>query len=182
MKALGLDPGFAFFGWGIVRLNPRLELVDAGCARTKKNKRKVLATDDNIVRGRELWRALDELWSNHHPVVIATESMSWPRNASVTGKMGIAWGILISFAERYELPVVAVSPQNMKKKLVGKNSASKAEVRKAVLATQGFVRLAGLLDKTLPVTQHEHPIDAVGAVLTSLDTDVFRAFRRGNPG
>ena len=179
MNVIGLDPGFASLGWGVVELTPRVVLINAGCIRTKKSQRKVLATDDNVRRIRELYRVLDPVFTQYEPRAIATESMSWPRSSSVCAKLGMSWGLSIAIAERYDLPLVSVSPMDLKTALTGDGTASKAEVRAAVLATPGFHRLAGLLDKAkFPPSQYEHPTDAVAAVLATQTTDIMRTIRQ----
>lgn len=179
MKVLGLDTGFAFFGWGVVDISASGEMaIAAGCIKTKKSTRKVLAFDDNFRRGRELYDGLSLVIIKHEPKAIAVESMSWPRNAGVTAKLGIAWGVTIALATEFELPVVGVSPQELKRALTGSQKTTKAGMRDAVLEVPGFRRLAGMLAKVLPRGQHEHPIDAIAAVIATRDTDVMRTIRK----
>ena len=179
MNVLGIDTGFASYGWGIVDLTTEGErVVAAGCIRTKKSKRKVLITADNFRRGAEIERELERVIAVHDPKAIAIEAMSWPRSSSVVAKLGIAWGITIAVATRHDFPVVSSSPQELKKRLTGKASSSKEEMRAAVLKTTGCIRLAGMLAKVLPASEHEHPIDAVAAVIAARDTDVMRTIRQ----
>ena len=173
--ALGLDPGFASFGWAIVRLFPERERVAAlGVIETKKSPKKlsVRAADDNSVRTRIIAEALQKLVERYHPKVIAAEAFSQPRNASVSGKLGRAWGAVDTLSVFSGLPVIQASPQAIKKALCGKQNASKDEVQEALR-----VRYSGQFDsytERTPKGKWEHPFDAVGAVVACLDSEVMR--------
>ena len=177
MNILGIDGGFGNLGWSVVEIGASTaRLVELGCVTTKPSQRKVLKTDDNIQRCRELVRALRPVWADSSPVAIAAESMSWPRNASSSAKIGIAWGVVITLAELLSLPIIATSPQGIKKALTNDASASKAKVQAAVEAIHGFENLAALLEPIVK-TRREHPVDATAAVIAALDTEIVRAIR-----
>ena len=181
MNVIGIDIGFASLGWGIVELGRNdVRIVDAGCIRTKpsQKKRNVLAASDNIRRVRELDTGLVKVFERYEPRAFAAESMSWPRSSSVCAKLGMAWGVVLSLANARRLPIVIATPMEIKTALTGNGSASKEAVRQAVLDRRGFMRLAGMLDKALPKGQHEHPVDATAAIITTLESDVMLTIRQ----
>ncbi len=186
---LGIDGGFSKMGWAAVLVQDGFpQLHSCGVFETKKSAKKkgVLASSDNVRRGRELWTMLEDGYQpleayGHFGAVhfdqarcICVEAQSWPRNASSSAKMGIAWGILIAFSELHQIPMVEASPQQIKTACTGKASASKKEVQQGIAKRVGFENLPELLDK-MPRTKREHAADAVGAVIACLGSDVVRA-------
>ena len=183
---LGIDPGFAAMGWAVV--DPAtMHCKAVGLIRTAKDKRKVLATADNVKRGRELLVGLAAVLDRWNVAAIASESMSWPRNAGVTGKMGIAWGVIIAVAEIHGLPLVTVSPQDLKRAATGRKNASKTDVFCAATGVGSPLGVAGVVpglltrldDSGIPEGKWEHPVDAACAVYATRESDVMRALQRG---
>ena len=69
MIALGIDPGTATCGFGVVALEEgRLHLIDAGCVRTP-------ATETDAQRLRQIHRALTGLVEQHHPDRVGIERL-----------------------------------------------------------------------------------------------------------
>lgn len=175
---LGLDPGFASFGYSVLRFTPEgEEVVAVNVIRTKKTgkKRNVLASDDNFRRARAIASVLREVVVGFQPRALAAEALSLPRNASAAAKVAMSWGILADIVEEFQIPLVQQSPQGIKKTLCGKVSATKVEVQEVVMkrypgAFQPF------MDAT-PKGQWEHGFDSVSAVLATIDSDVLRAVR-----
>ena len=206
---LGFDPGFAKLGWVQVAIFPdREEVLAMGIVSTEKSsvKRKVLAADDNVRRGREVADAVKGLFSigqynqgtlvvpatqdadgkrirkhrvlSAYPTVraVCAESMSFPRNASAAAKMAITWGVLIDRLFETNMPLVQSTPQEIKDALCGVKSASKEEVRDAVVKRYGQGLHAML--KGYAGGDHNHAFDALAAVVAGLDSDVIRMARK----
>lgn len=172
MIALGLDPGFKSLGWAHVRIDRRSEMI-ADLGLLESEKRGGRATDDNVRRTREIARALSPLFEGVD--VVCCEAMSFPRSASVAAKMALAWGVIVCLAEARELPIVQVTPQALKIAVCGDKTAPK----EAVLSSLSR-RYPELLIHLEPLrrTAHEHPTDAVGAVVASLPSELVRGLRR----
>ncbi len=182
--ALGLDPGFASFGWSLVALHEtHEELLELGVLRTKKSKEKVLLRDDNHRRCGELVRALLQITHGRRPHVICAEAISLGgggaearKQISTMTNMGRVWGIVDTLTEIFEVALIQVAPQTIKKACCGVVSASKADVRVALDA-----RFDGALEEALSqiraAKQHEHPVDATGAIVACLNHDHLRLAR-----
>lgn len=180
---LGLDAGFSHFGWSAVRLVPaggeRVEGL--GSIHTEPSQRRGLVRDDDQRRAAQIARQLLEIARRYEPVVLCAEALSHvnPKTSrmpiSTTVKVGRAWGEVDMLAELLETALVQASPQAIKKTLCGTRSASKAQVKRAVLAR--YPEVAHLL-AAIPAGRHEHPVDAVGAVVASLHTNELRLARR----
>lgn len=171
MIALGADIGLATFGWGASRLGRGEELEQVlalGVIVTKKGKGQgVLVTDDLHRRGQEIARALVEVLDLYRPDVVCAESISYPRNAASAAQIGRAWGIVDAELERRGIPLISASPQAIKKTNTGKATASKAEMLDA-LDERYSGRVRQLLRPYRAKTLHEHPVDALGAIVACL--------------
>lgn len=174
--ALGLDPGFADFGWAKVNIYAyRADVPAMGVIRTEKSaaKRNVLAVDDNLRRTFEIYDNLSSLFEGVS--VVCVESMSFPRNSSAAAKVAMTWGVMASLVKKCGVPLLQVSPQAIKKAVCKKNNASKEEVESAVKSIFPFK--AGLLEDVAP-SHHNHAWDALAAVHACMDSDVMRALKQ----
>lgn len=147
--------------------------------KTEKSdkKLKVLESDDNTRRGREVAKAfriaLEEI---PVPIAFCVEAQSFPRSSSAAAKTAISWGIVIAAAERLDVPIFQARPQEIKQKLCGAKSASKYAVQESLDSMFG-AKLHALVEG-LPKTKLEHPYDSVGAVVACADSDLLRMMRR----
>lgn len=175
---LGLDPGFASFGYCVFRFTKEgEEVVAVNVIRTKKTakKKNVLASDDNFRRARAIAAVLREVVEGFQPRAIAAEALSLPRNASAAAKVAMSWGILADIVEDRQIPLIQQSPQGLKKALCGKKSATKQDIQEVL---EGLY--PGAFDQFISATpkgQWEHGFDAASAVVGLKDSDVLRAVR-----
>jgi crossover junction endodeoxyribonuclease RuvC len=171
MRIIGIDAGFASLGWAVVDIGESvLTPIMCGVIRTEKATKKVQvrSSEDNIKRAQVIYKNLVAIIGGSSVKLIATESMSWPRNAGVVAKMGIVWGVIASVAEVYNLPVIQSSPMEIKRKVTGDGKSNKermiAEIR------QRFPTLSWPTQETL----HEHVADAVGAVIACQESEYVK--------
>lgn len=183
---LGLDPGFASFGWAVQRVDALTgaeRLEGLGVIRTKKATGKVLVRDDDHARAAEMARGLIEVTRRWRPHVICAEALSHVNPSgparmpvSTMTKMGRVWGLVDMLCEVYEVGLLQASPQTIKKATAGKASATKGEVLDALDARFGG-RVRELLRSIKATTQHEHPVDALGAIVALEHHDHMRIAR-----
>lgn len=182
---LGTDPGFASFGFSVVRLTKAAEeIIRTDVIRTQKSAKKtgVKAADDNFRRAQAISAMLHEVVKEYQPMALAAEAASYPRNASASAKIAMAWGILADICHVYQLPMVQATPQDIKKALCNNKSASKEDIRRAMEARypdqfEDFKARFPAKKPPQPNGQWEHGFDAAGSVVTCLDTDVLRMAR-----
>jgi len=174
LRVIGIDPGFANFGWAVVDLfdvQPRAVL--AGLISTEKadKKQNTYAAHDNVRRAREIAALLRELIEAFTPLALCLEAMSFPRSSSVAAKMAMSWGVIAAQAERFSLPIVSISPQAIKLAVASNKSASKEDVARGVAA-----RMSGIDVEVarVPRGKREHCYDAAASVLAARDSDVLR--------
>jgi crossover junction endodeoxyribonuclease RuvC len=174
---LGIDPGFASIGVAAIRLGVRGDtLLEVGVIRTEGSdkKRKVLASDDNARRGREIARELGAWLDKYKPKAIAAEAMSFPRNSSAAAKMALTWGVIIAACEARGIALLQASPQEIKVALAGAKSATKEQVQAGVQRRHKALaaKLVGI-----PRSLHEHACDAAAAAMTCIGSDAVRLLR-----
>lgn len=180
IRVLGIDPGFANVGYTLMDLtNDKEVIVGSGVIRTVKSYKKgrVRAADDNVRRTREISHSLLGLLATGTPEkvrVICAEAMSFPRNASNAAKMAMTWGVIVSFAELWQIPILQASPREIKMISCGTGAASKEQVEAAML-----LRYPEMTDITanLGATLREHAFDSAGAIVACLNTDEIRMLR-----
>jgi Holliday junction resolvasome RuvABC endonuclease subunit len=195
---LGIDPGFASLGYAVLELGvggAEDRVVTIGVLRTKATdkKHRVLVADDNVRRGRELARPLGTLvrkgdtdYAHKPPMgglfedvsticLVCAEKMSFPRSSSAAAKVAMTWGLMIANLERYHLPLLVATPQDVKRRVTGKADASKKEVEAAMIKRfgRGLLRMV----KGIPETQREHAFDALASAVACLDSEEGRMVR-----
>jgi Holliday junction resolvasome RuvABC endonuclease subunit len=175
---LGIDSGFAEMGYAFVRLTPEERVIDLGAFQTKKDPRKqrVLCSDDEFRRAREIARYLDELLVRHgRPAVVCFEAQSYPRNSATVRKMALAWGAAAAVIELRSVADSHASPQAIKTTLCGVANASKKDVRAALERRYGepLKRLLSPLSTKLAA----HSCDALGSIVACSDGPEVRMAR-----
>jgi Holliday junction resolvasome RuvABC endonuclease subunit len=185
MFIIGIDPGFASVGYSVLCSSENfLDIQRVGVFRTEKSskKRAIYAADDNFRRAKEIGKLLEDLCREFSPIgYIAVESMSFPRNASAAAKVAMFWGLLASVCMRYQSSVVQLMPMEIKKAVVGSKTATKEDVREAV--RKKFEHNLALLDafeSGHPKDCREHVYDSLGAVITSINSEVALLLKRSS--
>ena len=183
---LGIDGGFANTGYCLAEYwsgGPLLP-IQAGVLRTKKAAARMRASVDNVRRAQQLAKQLTRLvfaegedgLAKTATHCICSESMSFPPHASTAAKLAMAWGVVSTVAYVGAIPIVQESPQNIKLAVAGNRKASKAMMQSVLL--EHYEGLEGLLSD-IPRSQWEHPLDALGAIVACLDSEIVKAVVQG---
>ena len=139
MITLGIDPGTAICGFGVVAFDGgKLTLVDAGCIRTK-------ADDSDAARLRQLHGALGQLIAQHRPERVGVERLFFQRNVQTAMAVGQARGVALLAAAEADLPIDEPTPNEVKQQVCGNGSADKQQVATMVERLLG-VSLTGVPD------------------------------------
>ncbi len=126
MIVLGIDPGTAALGYGIVESRSgRLRMVDSGCLVTKPD----AALPQRLLAIHAL---LDELLALHKPDLIAVERLFFSRNAQTAFAVGQARGVVLLAAAQAEVPVREATPNEVKVAVTGYGAADKEQVGRMV--------------------------------------------------
>lgn len=182
--SLNLDPGFAWLGWSVVNLHQDGDAVAGmGLLRTVKanTKRKVGVADDNFCRARLIAHELRLLVEHYSPSAVCFEAFRQPRNAAVAAKLGMTYGIIATLSEVCRLPVVSMSPQEIRR-VCGK-ATSKDEVARVAFerfredeGSRGAIRTFLRTYKDAKAS-HVHAWDSLAVAIAAADSDVVNALR-----
>lgn len=156
--ALGLDPGTATTGYGLVRLHRdgSLEAVDFGVITTPKD----LPAPERLDL---LYRELLQLLETHRPQTAAVEKLFFQKNVSTAIGVGQARGVLLLALAQKGLDVAEYTPNEVKQAVAGYGSADKRQV-------QEMVRV--LL--TLPeIPRPDDAADALAVAICHLNTNRY---------
>lgn len=159
MKVLGVDPGTAITGYGVVEpARGRVaRLVECGVLRTR-------AADPLPQRLQVLHEGLAELLERHRPDALAVEGIFYATNVRTTVVLGHARGVILLAGAQAGVPVFEYSPAAIKKAIVGRGAALKPQV--------GF-----MIARLLQLAAAPAPADAADGVAIAL-THLLAAGRR----
>ncbi|MEN3202752.1 MAG: crossover junction endodeoxyribonuclease RuvC [Atribacterota bacterium] len=122
MKVLGIDPGIALTGFGLLEVEgDRLRLLDAGCIVTSES----LSPEKRL---RSLFEDLGVLFTTYAPEEVAVEELFFNRNVTTALSVGAARGIVLLCAALCEVPVYGYTPLEVKQAVVGYGRATKRQV------------------------------------------------------
>ena len=132
MIVLGIDPGTAALGYGIVdRTGGRLRAVDYGCFMTSP-------AQSLPERLRDLHAHVAELIETHHPHLVAVERVFFSRNAQTAFAVGQARGVVLLAAAQAGVPVREATPSEVKIGVTGYGRAEKGQVGRMVAVILGL--------------------------------------------
>ena len=125
---LGIDPGTAVTGYGIVRKEGRnpLALVECGVIRTKPR-------DALPQRLGEIHEGVLELIRRHKPAVLSIEDIFYARNVRTTVVLGHARGVILLAAAQAGMDIHEFPPSEIKKAVAGTGAATKLQVQFMVM-------------------------------------------------
>ena len=148
MKVLGIDPGTAACGYGIVHENGnRLRAVDFGWWKTPASARPEL-------RLKTIYEGVAELIDRHGPDAVALEESFVGADARTALSVGQARGAVLVACELAGVECAEYAPARVKQAVCGYGRAEKAQVQKMVQAILGL--------KELPEPHHAADALAVG--------------------
>lgn len=123
MIILGIDPGTARLGWGIIETKgANSKAVFFGCITTE-------ATRAPPARLLHLHGELTKLLSKHKPDCMSIEELFFTKNAKTIIPVGQARGVAILAAAQKNISVVSYSPLAVKRAITGNGNADKKQVQ-----------------------------------------------------
>lgn len=126
MIILGIDPGTAATGYGIVESNKgRLKFKECGCITTSK-------TATLPERLEEIYHDLTKLIKKHRPDKMAVESVYFYNNVKTAIAVAQARGVVLLCAKQNKIPVQEFTPLQVKSTLTNYGKAKKKQVQQMV--------------------------------------------------
>lgn len=126
MIILGIDPGTATTGYGIISCEENLiKLVDYGVITTESK-------DSLDVRLEIIAERLEELINKYQPFEVAVEELFFSNNAKTAIAVGQARGVILLTAKKCHCAVAGYTPLEVKNAICGYGKAEKKQVQKMV--------------------------------------------------
>jgi crossover junction endodeoxyribonuclease RuvC len=122
---IGIDPGTALLGFGVIRSNGESELVDYGVIETT-------STSTMPDRLKFLYDSVRNLVEQFRPDVLAIEQLFFARNVTTAISVGQARGVVLLAAAQAGVSVVEYSPSEVKHAVVGYGKADKSQMQEMV--------------------------------------------------
>ena len=120
---LGIDPGTAVTGFGVVLRDPRgrVTLVECGVIRTS-------AGHPLPRRIRDIYEGIVELIQRHRPTSLSVEQVFHGKNSRTALSLGHARGAILLAGSLHDLPIAEYTAVAIKKAVAGTGRATKDQV------------------------------------------------------
>jgi crossover junction endodeoxyribonuclease RuvC len=159
MTVLGIDPGTASTGYGVVaRRGGRSVALDGGVIETPSE----LALERRLA---DIHARLSELIETHRPEAVAIEDLYFGRNVRSALAVGQARGVALLAAGQAGVPCFSYTPQQIKGAVCGSGRADKEQVQ----------RMVGALLSLPAPPEPDHAADALAVALCHANGAPLRA-------
>jgi crossover junction endodeoxyribonuclease RuvC len=149
MLVMGIDPGVASTGFGVVRVeSAEMSAVDAGVIQAPTG-------DPAAARLARIHDGVSELLSLHRPSALALEDVYFGRNARSAIAVGQARGVALLAAGQRGIACFDYTPQAVKMAVCGSGAATKDQVQRMVGALLGLAQ----------APESDHAADALAAAI-----------------
>ncbi len=169
MIVLGIDPGTAVTGYGVVRTRggspaSGAELLECGVIRTRPSEALAARLSD-------IYEGVRELIARHAPQALAVEDVFYAKNVRTTVVLGHARGVVLLAGQQAGLPIHEYPPATIKKAVTGSGGATKGQVQFMV------ARLLRLKHAPEPADASDGVAAALACVLQADVTRLIEAHR-----
>ncbi|MFO7951918.1 MAG: crossover junction endodeoxyribonuclease RuvC [Bacillota bacterium] len=166
MRILGIDPGVAITGYGLVEENGRnFQCLASGCVRTDKDR-------PTASRLKKIHKQICDLIASHDPEALVVEKIFFSKNVRTAFQVGEARGVIILAAASSGIDLFEYTPLQVKQAVAGYGKAEKIQVQKMVQMLLQLPRLPRVDDEA----------DALAVALCHLQNRRFEnAIKGGKP-
>jgi crossover junction endodeoxyribonuclease RuvC len=164
MLVIGIDPGIAITGYGLVKEghDGGIEMVAFGAVTTP-------ARDDLSVRLQQVYAGIRGLVEKYHPDSAAIEKLLFGKNVTTAMAVGQARGVTLLALADCGIPIGEYTPASIKQAVAGYGNANKTQV-------QDMVRLLLNLDE---VPRPDDAADALAVAITHLHSIRYQQLYNG---
>ena len=128
MIILGIDPGFARMGWGVIsKTGAKFSLVNYGCLETSPE----AGLSDRL---EIIFDGISKVIKEYKPDLAGIETLFFITNAKTAVKVGEARGAILVALKKSGVKVCDVTPLQVKQAVAGYGRAEKIQVQKMVKA------------------------------------------------
>lgn len=121
---LGVDPGIARLGWGILEYeNNQFKILGCGCIETSKklsSPKRLLAISQN----------LEKIIQKYQPKILAIEELFFNQNLKTAIAVAESRGVILLVAAKHQLEIREFKPAEVKQAVTGIGNAPKEQVQK----------------------------------------------------
>lgn len=157
MIILGIDPGYAIVGYGLIRKEgARLIPIQYGCINTE-------ASLDTATRLKQIYDATKFIIEEYKPNEFALEKLYFNRNVTTALTVGQARGVLMLAAVEAGLPIAEYTPLQVKQSTVGYGKAEKKQIQEMVK----------VLLKLKQVPKPDDAADALAIAITHANSSLY---------
>ena len=126
MIILGIDPGTATTGFGIIKkVKKTMKVLDYGCIKTSPD-------FPDGERLKKISNELNKLIKKHQPKAMAVENIYFFKNLKTAMPVSQAKGVILLAAARKKIPIYEITPLQMKMAITGYGKAEKKQVQKMI--------------------------------------------------
>ncbi len=139
---LGIDPGTAVLGYGIVKeVGKQLSLVNLGVIKLDH-------LDDHGLKLQRIFQKTSALIEQYQPDCMALEAPFYGKNIQVMLKLGRAQGVAMAAALNRDIPIFEYAPRKIKQSVTGNGNAGKEQVAAMLKTLLRFQETPQFLDAT----------------------------------
>lgn len=157
MRILGIDPGMAIVGYGIINYeNDKISLETSGSIQTNKN----LTDSERLL---EIYNDLSVIIEKYKPDFASIEKLFFFKNQRTIIPVAEARGVILTALQKYDVPFAEYTPIEVKQVLTGYGRAEKKEVEQRVglvLGTDDLPKLDDTVDAIAIAICHTRNIHA----------------------
>ncbi len=134
VRILGIDPGTAIVGWGVIDADgSQIHHVAHGCITTPKE-------SADAQRLEEIARDLAVIIAEYTPQLAAVERIFYAKNQTTVIGVAQARGVILAELARANIAIGEYSPPQVKQAVTGHGRADKKQVQEMVRALCGLAR------------------------------------------
>ena len=123
MRVIGIDPGYAIVGWGVVEYSGnRFAPVGYGALMTDKD----TPFEQRLV---EIYAGVQDVLQRYRPEALALEKLFYQHNQTTVIGVAEARGVILLAAARRGVPVFEYTPMQVKQAVTGYGKAVKKQVQ-----------------------------------------------------
>lgn len=158
MRIVGIDPGIARVGWGVIdEQGSKITPINFGCFETPK-------TDHIEQRLLSIYTFLSELFVKYQPDALSIEELFFNKNVSTALIVGQARGVVLLAGAKHNIALTSFTPLQIKMALTGYGRADKSQI--------GHMVKTLLYLKAIP--KPDDTADALAIALTHAFTNKFK--------
>ena len=153
MRILGIDPGLATLGWGVIESGgQRPEFVACGVISTPAH----TPLQDRLL---QIGQSLEELLQTYQPDEIAFEELFFAKNVTTAFTVGAARGVAVATCAAFTPLLYEYTPMQIKQGITGYGRAEKQQVQQMV----------ALILRLNDIPRPDDAADAVATAITHLN-------------